>query len=100
MRGFNGTSRTTRALVGKAVLAAALPLVAGVQAANGFGLEQFSVTAAAVSNGLVAATAGEMSKLPGFAVGQPGLVSQDRSRMDLSTLTMSAFGDADEPAAR
>lgn len=88
-----------RRLAASALLTAVATL-AGSNGAAAFGLEQLTVVATRISNGpALAAVSAHDAAAHLAAQGQDaGLVSQDRSRLDLTRLPMSSFGDADEPA--
>lgn len=83
----------------RAMLLATLATLGAASGAHAFGLEQLTIIASEMAGYRTLATvAARPASAADTNAREPGLVSEDRSRMDLSRLPLSSFGDADEPA--
>ena len=83
----------------RAVLLATLATLGAASGAHAFGLEQLTIIASEMAGYRTLVTvAARPASAADTNAREPGLVSEDRSRMDLSRLPLSSFGDADEPA--
>lgn len=84
---------------GNMLLLAGLTLLPGASSAAAFGLEPLTISAGQiVAKDALAGLAAEAAARGAdtVAADHGGLVSQDRSALDLSQLNMSAFGDAED----
>ncbi len=91
------SARVLRTAGGVLALAALPAASAQVQAV---GLEPLAVAASRLLGREAVVAAAKPAEAATVTQRQPGLVSQDHVKIDLTALSLSAFGDADEPTQR